>query len=234
MRFPGFRAAVNGRQMRYYPAYLDIEDRCCLVVGGGAVGTRKVETLLRCGARVRVVSPEVSPGLERLAEAGEINLERRTVLDSDMDDAFLVFGATDDPELNRRLHRKARERGRLCNIADQPDLCSFVLPSVVSRGDLTIAVSTSGKSPALAKHIRTRLEKMFGPEYGVMLDVLGSVRKRVLARGQASGGNKALFEELIRSDLLELIRQDDREGIHALLLRVVGPDHGCEDLLKRK
>ena len=218
--------------MRYYPVYLDIKGRSCLVVGGGQVGTRKVLTLLKCGAKVRVISPEVTPKLADLAEQGSIDLIRRDYRNSDLDKVFLVIGATDDQALNRQIHRDAEAVQRLCNIADQPALCNFVLPSIVNYGDLSIAVSTAGKSPAFAKHLRRQLEGQFGPEHGRMLDLMGAIRKRLLAEEHAPEAHKPLFEQLIQSGLLEMIKAKDHHRINTLLKEVLGPDYQYDQLMK--
>ena len=147
--------------MRYYPVYLDIRDRNCLVVGGGSVGTRKVKTLLDCGGRVTVISLEVSAALDTLARSGRVELKERAYSQSDLEDVFLVIGATDDQDLNRRISSDAARQNLLCNIADRPEICNFILPSIVSRGDLTISISTAGQSPAMAKTLRKSLEQQF-------------------------------------------------------------------------
>ena len=134
--------------MRHYPVSLDIKNRKCLVVGGGSVGTRKVKTLLECGAKVTVVSPGVSGQLLELANNASIVLEKRAYREADLDGMFLVIGTTDDEELNRQISIDAGRLNMLCNIADRPKVCNFILPSIVNRGDLTISISTSGKSPA--------------------------------------------------------------------------------------
>lgn len=219
--------------MRYYPVYLDIEGRRCLVVGGGQVGTRKVKTLLECGARVKVISPEVTSALTELADQGRIDLELRTYRSADLDEAFLVIGATDDQALNRQIHRDAEAAQRLCNIADQPALCNFVLPSIINQGDLTIAISTAGKSPAFAKHLRRQLTEQFGPEYGQMLELMGAIRQRLLAAEHAPEQHKPLFEQLIRRGLLELIKARDQRGIDALLQEVLGPEFVYEKLMEK-
>ncbi len=203
--------------MRYYPIYLNVRDRTCLVVGGGAVGTRKARTLLRAGARVVVVSPEVTPDLEALADEERLRLHRRPYTAEDMADVFLAFGATDNHALNEKISAEAGRRGILCNIADQPDRGQFVLPSVVARGDLLISISTSGNSPALARRIRRRLEKDYGEEYALMLDLLGTLRRQMLARGHDPRGHKLKFEALLDSDLLEWIRIGDKDRIRQYL-----------------
>lgn len=218
--------------MRYYPVYLDIKGRRCLVVGGGQVGTRKVGTLLQCGAKVTVISHEVTPELAEMAGKGLVDLQLRDYRSSDLDKMFLVIGATDDQALNRKVQQDAEAAQRLCNIADQPDLCNFVLPSIINQGDLSIAISTAGKSPAFAKHLRRQLQGQFGPEYGLMLDLMGAVRKRLLAEEHAPEQHKPLFEQLIQGGLLEMIKSDDRQGIDALLATVLGADFTYETLME--
>lgn len=203
------------------------------MVGGGQVGTRKVKTLLECGARVKVISPEVTSALTELADKGRIDLELRTYRSADLDKAFLVIGATDDQVLNRQIHRDAEAAQRLCNIADQPALCNFVLPSIINQGDLTIAISTAGKSPAFAKHLRRQLTEQFGPEYGQMLELMGAIRQRLLAAEHAPEQHKPLFEQLIRRGLLELIKARDQRGIDALLQEVLGPEFVYEKLMEK-
>ena len=220
--------------MKYYPVCLDIKDRRCLVVGGGQVGTRKVETLLACGARVTVVSPEATPRLAQLAREGAITLNQRGYRSTDQEETFLVIGATDDEALNRRINTDAETGARLCNIADQPHLCNFILPSVISQGDLMITISTSGQSPAFAKHLRRLLSQQFGPEYGLFLDLMGAIRRRLLATEHAPEAHKPLFERLIQGGLLERIKADDPEAIDALLAEVLGKGFHYKDLLRDK
>jgi len=218
--------------VRYYPVNLDIRDRPCLVVGGGGVGTRKAQMLLECGARVTVVSPLASARLEELAGLARLKLQRRPYEMDDLTGCFLVIGATDDEALNRRIHADAEARGMLCNIADRPEACNFILPAIVRRGDLVLAISTSGRSPAFAKHLRRRLEKDFGPEYAIFLDLMGRIRERLLATEHAPEAHKPLFERLIAGDLVELIRQQDRSAIDRLLASVVGPEFRFDTLMQ--
>ncbi len=218
--------------MRYYPVCLDIKNRPCLVVGGGQVGTRKVRTLLQCGALVTVVSPEVTAELTRLERQGRITVIPRDYRSTDLDQVFLVIGATDDQNLNRQVHLDAEAAQKLCNIADQPELCNFVLPSIINQGDLMIAISTSGRSPAFAKYLRQRLQNQFGPEYGRFLDLMGAVRRRLLKTEHAPEAHKPLFENLIHNNLLELIKNDDRTGINTLLAEVLGPGFTYEELME--
>lgn len=218
--------------MRFYPLFLDVARRACLVVGGGAVGTRKVDTLLGCGAAVTVVSPDTTPRIDALAAEGAVTLKRRPYRPGDLQGKFLVIGATDDEALNRRIHHDAQQRGLLCNIADRPEVCNFILPAVVRRGDLVIAISTSGRSPAFAKHLRRRLEGEFGPEYARVLELLGRLRRRLLAAAHAPEAHKPLFEALIAGGLLELVARHDSAGIDRLLGAVLGPGFAYAELME--
>ena len=217
--------------MRYYPIYLDVQGCVCLIVGGGAVGTRKAEALLKAGAQVAVVSPEVTPRLAALAKADQIRLHRRPYTRRDMEGAFLVFGTTDDRDLNRRVSEDANRLKVLCNMADQPDRGQFILPALVQRGDLLISVSTSGKSPALARRIRRQIENTYDTEYARMLDLLGALRRRLLDQGSDPRGHKKLFEVLLDSDLLEWIKAGDTVRIDQFLHQHFGETFDWKDLM---
>lgn len=218
--------------MRYYPVHLDIQNRNCLVVGGGGLGTRKVKTLLDCGARVTVVSPEVSPQLRDLAASGDIILKERSYQSDDLSNMFLVIGATDDEKLNKQLSSDADRLNTLCNIADRPEVCNFILPSIVHRDDLVITVSTSGQSPAMAKKLRKALENQFGKEYGILLRLMGAIRKKLLQQAHAPEVHKPLFEQLINSELIVMIQEGEVEKIDSLLLEVLGEGYKFEELMQ--
>jgi len=217
--------------MRYYPIYLDIKDRDCLVVGGGSVGTRKVKTVLECGANVTVVSLAATEKLHQLSNNGEIKLEERPFQTTDLDDRFLVIGCTDNQELNVNIHAEAERRGLLCNIADRPKVCNFILPSIVNRGDLIIAISTSGKSPAFAKKLRKHLEKEFGNEYAKFLNLMGAIRQKLLNQDNEPEAHKHLFEQLIEKDLVQMLKNGDTENINSLLHEVLGEGYELEILM---
>jgi precorrin-2 dehydrogenase/sirohydrochlorin ferrochelatase len=161
---------------RYYPAFVDIEGRRCVVIGGGKVAERKVRDLLRAGASVYVISPELSAGLKKIAGQGRIKHIQRGFRATDLKDAFLAIAATDDEKTNSKV--AAHGARMLVNVVDKPDLCSFIVPSALKRGPLTIAVSTSGASPAMARSIRQELEGMFGKEVGQYLEKLCRIRER--------------------------------------------------------
>jgi precorrin-2 dehydrogenase len=216
--------------MRYYPVYLDIKDRDCLVIGGGSVGTRKVLTLLACGANVTVVSLDATEKLHQLSNNGVIKLKERSFQNTDLDDRFLVIGATDNQELNFNIHAEAERRGLLCNIADRPKACNFILPSIVNRGDLIIAISTSGKSPAFAKRLRKQLEAEFGDEYAEFLNLMGVIRKKLLSQDHEPEAHKHLFEQLIERNLVQMLKDGDTENVNSLLLEVLGEGYELESL----
>jgi len=218
--------------MRYYPINLDIRKRNCLVVGGGAVATRKVKTLIKCGAKVTVVSPEATDALAELANTGAVTLIRKPYASADLDGMFLVIGATDDRSLNRKIYKDAEDNGRLCNIADQPDLCNFILPSIVHRGDLILTISTSGTSPAFAKKLRKELEKTYGYEYALFLHLMGAIRKKLLSQTNEPESHKAVFEMLIEKGLPEKMARKDREGIDAILYQVLGEGFDFDELMR--
>lgn len=218
--------------MEYYPVNLDIKKRKCLVVGGGRVGTRKVLTLLDCGARVTVVSPDATAKLIELANTGAITLEKRQYRETDLDGIFLVIGTTDDEELNHQISIAAEKHNMLCNIADRPKVCNFILPSIVNRGDLTISISTSGKSPALAKKLRMELEEQFGNEYAELLRLMGAIREKLLKQKHEPEAHKHLFEQLISRNLVDMIRDTRKKEIDSLLCEVLGEGFRFDDLMQ--
>jgi precorrin-2 dehydrogenase/sirohydrochlorin ferrochelatase len=217
--------------MKYYPIFLDVRHRHCLVVGGGSVGVRKAVTLLDCGAAVTVVSPMISDKLTELAKNEPLIIEKRPFKFSDLKDKFLVIGATDNQELNQQIHAESERLDILCNIADQPEECNFILPSIVKRGDLVIAISTSGKSPAFAKKLRKDLEKQLGNEYAAFLELMGAIRKKLLAKEHKPDIHKPLFEELVNRGLVDMIKDHRKKDINLLLFEVLGEGYVFEELV---
>lgn len=218
--------------MKYYPVNLDVRNRNCLVVGGGDVGTRKVKTLLECGAAVTVVSKDMSEDLKNLSAKELLRLKERPYRSSDLESMFLVICATSDEKLNLRINSDSEKRNMLCNVTDVPEASNFILPAIVKRGDLTIAISTSGNSPAFAKKLRKDLEKQFGREYAVFLTLMGAIRKRLLAEDHEPEAHKDLFEKLINAGMLDMIRENKKANIRDLLLKTLGKGYIFEELLK--
>ncbi len=167
-----------------------------MVIGGGKVASRKVKTLLSYGAQVEVVSPEVVPELEDLAREGKIVLKKRPYQEGDLEGAFLVVAATNLPAVQEQVVGEAQKRGLLLNVVDQPERSNFIVPSVVRRGRLTLAISTSGASPALARRLRETLEDIFGPEYATYLDLMARWREEILARELKEEERRQIFEHL--------------------------------------
>jgi precorrin-2 dehydrogenase/sirohydrochlorin ferrochelatase len=201
----------------YYPILVDLSGQKVVVVGGGNVAQRKIESLLQYEAEVLVVARDLTPGLSRYMEQGKITHLGREFQKDQVDDAILVIAATDDPALNRLVSTSARDKGILVNAVDQPGDCTFIVPSVLKRGDLIIAVSTSGKSPALARRVRKDLESHFGEEYESVLILMGNLRKEILSRGLGQEEKKGIFENIVNSGILRMIREKDWESIASLL-----------------
>lgn len=224
--------------MRYYPLLLDLTRMHCLVVGAGDVGLRKITTLLECGPRCLTVLDPRPPGPEigaMLAHHANMTYIRRAFDNQDIDSVHMVFACTSARETNNTIAAICREAGVLCNIIDAPQEGNFVLPASITRGDLTITVSTSCASPALSRSIRQELEKRFGPEYAPFTRLLGTIRTAVLALGQSCSENQILFRNLAKSSLPELIKTGNREQCQTVLTSLLPePLHGrigewCDD-----
>jgi precorrin-2 dehydrogenase/sirohydrochlorin ferrochelatase len=208
--------------MKTYPIFANLVDKPCLVVGGGAVGARKVQDLRTAGARVTVVSPEVTDELAALAAAGKIRQVAEDFRPEHVTGMVLVMAATDDPEVNAQVSAAAQAAAIWVNVADAPEFCTFIVPAQVRRGDLTVAISTGGASPALARKLRQELSQHFGPEYGPYLALLKAVRARLLAERRGQPDNARLFHQLVDSALLQAVARGDRPRITALLAELLG------------
>lgn len=214
----------------YYPAMIDVAGRQALVVGAGRVGEGKIRGLLAAGARVRVVSMQVGEQVRRWAQEERVELDLRAYESGDLDGCFLVIAATEDEATNERVSADAEARQMLCNVVDVPRLCNFILPSIMRRGDLAIAVSTAGASPALARKLRLEIEASYGEGYALALDLLGSLREELKQRYPDPHDRKILFERIVYSDLLEMVQAGDTEGIEAWVTRCIeeGPAYASE------
>jgi len=209
--------------MKHLPINLNITGKRVTIVGGGAVGLRKCLTVLAAGAAVIVISPVVSQGIRRLAEAGTIQLHLREFRSGDLAGASLVYAATDNREVNRAVAAEALAAGILVEVTDTPDFGSFISPATFSRGDLLIAVSTGGNSPTMAALISRELAQHYGPEYAETVDLLGKIREKLLTQTGDSSYNKQILRELAEK-LPALIAAAARNEIDNLLLQICG--HG--------
>ncbi len=187
--------------MATLPIFLELRDRPCLVIGAGEVAFRKASALVAGGAKVTVVSPRLSAGIERLVRLGKVAWRPHRFQPNDLKGVELAVAATSDQPVNERAAREARARSVWINVVDQPELCSFIFPSVLRRGRLSLAISTEGASPALAKWIRRDLERRYGPEFKTLLDEAARLRPRVKQAVPGAGRRKRLFEKALRAYL---------------------------------
>jgi len=208
--------------MRYFPVFLDLKQKPCVVIGGGQVAERKVCALVKAGARVTVVSPQVTEGLRRMEEKGKIAIRQGPFRAMDLKTAYLAIAATNHRATNEQIFQKASDLRIPVNVVDDPKHCSFIVPSVISRGDILLAISTGGQSPALAKALRKKLQKEIGPEYTVLLKILGAVRKKILPLKWGAEKQQSIFRPLLQEDLLAMIRRKQGSKIETFLRKMTG------------
>jgi precorrin-2 dehydrogenase/sirohydrochlorin ferrochelatase len=214
----------------YYPLFLALDGLTCLVVGGGEVGERKIKTLLRHGANIRLVARELTPWLEQRGFEQSIFLAGSQYRREHLEGVSLVFAATSDMDLNRKIAADAREIGIWCNMASDPALGAFIVPSVVERGPLSIAVSTSGLSPAIAKALRLKLEREFGPEWEFFIGLLGALREHFQSKNIRDNDSRSLFGELAALPLPEWLKQGNREESFLRVSEICSSLIGKEEL----
>jgi len=208
--------------MGYIPIFLDVRGRRCLVVGGGEVAARKIASLLEAGADVAVVSKAVNDDVASLVQDPRVTHIARDYASGDMDGATLIYAATDDAQLHRALFEEARQLGIPINVADVPELCTFISPAVLTRGSLKIAISTGGASPAMAKRILARLEGLFGNEYGLALEVMRSARRHLKSVEPDIRKRASKLTALAASRLPRHLREGDIDAVNKILLRHIG------------
>ena len=206
--------------MAYYPIFIDLADRACLIVGGGVVAERKVEGLIAAGARVTVVSPIVTDRLAAWAAAGALVHVARAYRSGDLSSHDVVFVATDDAQVTSDVVGEARERRVWVNAADDAAHSDFILPSVLRRGALTVAVGTGGASPAIARVIREELERYFTDDYAALVDVAADARRELRRRGHSA--SPAAWQRAIDIELRQLVAEGRRDDARARLLARLG------------
>ncbi len=214
--------------MQYYPAYLELRGHPCVVIGGGEIAERKVATLIEAGARVTVVSPRLTPGLTALAETHEVMHHARVYRRGDLAGAWLAYAATDDDTVHAAIAAEAAEARVFLNVVDRPRLCSFIVPAIVRRDPVAIAVSTGGASPALAKRLARELDETVGAEWGRAAQVLGKLRARLADVDLPTRAR--IFAALADTPLVSALRAGDTARVDALLTEHVGTPTTLADL----
>lgn len=211
--------------MKYYPIYIDIAGKVCVVIGGGVVAERKVDSLLLAGGSVTVISPKATKNIKKLARDKQITLIVKGYKTGMLKGAAIVISATDMKRVNEAAHKETLSLGVPFNAVDCPDKCTFIVPSVVKRADLIIAISTSGSFPMLAKKIRLELEEIYGPEYAVFIRILGLVRKKLLKGRMGCDKKERVFKGLVNSAMPDMIRRKAWVEIDSLLSKLCSPSY---------
>ncbi len=206
---------------RYYPIFVDLVGRPCVVVGAGKVAERKARSLMASGALVTVISPRWTPGIESDAAKGRLTLVKRGYKKGDVKGAFIVIAATDSEETNQAIAKEARLGKAMVNVVDSPELCDFIAPSVVERGSLALAISTSGACPGLAKKLRKDLEKIIGKEYAIFTDMLAKARDNLLKNRVGRAKKERIIKALINSPAVEWIKAGQVNRLESYIGRLV-------------
>jgi len=206
----------------YYPVYIQLRNQSCVVIGGGKIAEGKVEGLLAVEARVTVISPELSPRLQELSNQKQITYIPRAYQAGDLTGAFMVICATDQAEINHQVWQEASANRQLVNVVDDTPRCNFIAPSILRKGDLTIAISTSGKAPALAVRLKERFQREIGPEYERFLELAGELREPLAKHIPDFETRKALWYELVDSDILEVLARGEEDSAKEIISQVVG------------
>ncbi len=198
--------------MGYYPVMLEVTDRHCIVIGGGEVAERKVLTLLEAGSKVTVISPELTPTLRSLVERDQINHRARQYQKGDLEGAFLAIVATDEERVNRAASEEAHSKGIPVNVVDRPELCSFIVPAVIRKGPLVVAVSTSGASPAMAARLKGVISEALPEGLDEVLEVLKQKRNQILESIPEPEIRKAIFDRLTSAQMLQILKEKGSQG----------------------
>lgn len=197
----------------YYPLMLDLEGRNCLIIGGGKVAERKVVSLVEAKASVTLISPVITSNIDSFVVTDKIKWQNRVYQKGDLDNQFLIIIATDNQELNLEIYQHVNHRNQLVNIVDKPELCTFIVPSVINRGHLQIAISTHGASPGLAKKMRKELEATYGNEYIEYTNFLAEMREWIFKQNIDQPSRRYLFEQLLNEDYFHKIAKGLREEV---------------------
>jgi precorrin-2 dehydrogenase / sirohydrochlorin ferrochelatase len=196
------------KQMKYYPVFLNLKGVKAVIVGGGRVAERKAAALLKAGALVKIISPAITTTLEKYKKQGLFTHMKREYRQGDLRDAFIVIAATSSGQTNSRVEADSKDLPRLINVVDTPSMGNFIVPSIVNRGHLTIAISTEGCSPALSKTIRKELEEIYGSEFSHYLKFVESIRKQVLKKIKESGDREKFLKSLASEEIFRTLRKN--------------------------
>ena len=194
--------------MTLFPAFLKLDNRQVIIIGGGTIAESKLPALLQSGARVRIISPRLNPNLQAQLRDNNIEWWPKRYQQGDLAGAFLVIAATNNSEVNSAVFQESEARNILCNAVDDPENCHFYYASIVQRGDLQIAISTNGKSPALSQRLRKELEDQFGPEYATWLEWLGAAREVLRSQNSAPELTKQWLHLLASQPMFEKFLRD--------------------------
>jgi len=191
---------------------IGLQTRQTVVIGGGQVAARKVESLLAAESRVKVISPAIVPELQQFVSSGRISFSQRAYQNGDLEGAYLVIAATDDLSVNHAVWAEATQRGCLINVVDDPEHSTFILPAILQRGEMSVAVSTGGGSPALSRRLRERLEGIIGTEYGILTELLAEIRPEIKANFPPGTARLQAALRIVDSNILHIIQQQGRDA----------------------
>jgi siroheme synthase-like protein len=212
------------KKFPYYPIYIDIEDHAVLIVGGGIVCTRKAETMMRYGGRVTIVSPEITEEIAAWERDGALTVKLKKYAEADLEGASMVIASTDDQCVNARVARDCRRRRLPVNVVDVTHLCEFIVPAIIEKGSIQIAISTGGKSPALGRTLKEDLQRTIGPEYAEVNDLLGTLRKSAKEVLPTDVDRKRFFDGVIAAGVLDMLRQGQRREAFETIARACETD----------
>lgn len=216
------------RENYYYPIFIDLRERPVVVVGGGLVAYRKIESLSAAGAKVKVIAPEI---ISEISEMKDIEIVKRDYESGDLHEAVLVIAATDDESTNIAVSEDAAIMRIFCNVADKPSMCSFIVPSVIEKGPIKIAISTGGVSPALSRKMRKEIGGFIGDELVTLAMIMGKIRPLVLSQEGGHENHKRIFDVLVNSQLIDAIKANDRDMAEKILFEALGEHIDLEEIL---
>jgi precorrin-2 dehydrogenase len=206
----------------YYPIYVQLRGQPCVVIGGGKIAEGKVDGLLAAEAKVTIIAPDLTPDLQQLVEEKRITYFARTYQPGDLSGAVLIICATNRPDINHQVWQEANANHQLVNVVDDTPRCNFIAPSILRKGDLTIAISTSGRAPALAVRLKERFQREIGPEYARFLELAGELREPLAQHIPDFETRKALWYELVDSEILAALARGDEPLAREIISQVVG------------